>query len=80
MIDSVRKNYFRLLDMAVDVSGNSKVWLHEYYKSIIWSFLQENPENFDIVSDEQTTKNLSYKGWIEFYNEFRHFCVNKFNI
>lgn len=80
MIDSVRKNYFRLLDMAVNVSGDSKAWLHEYYKSIIWPFLQENPENFDIISDEQTTKNLSYKGWVEFYNEFRHFCINKYSI
>lgn len=80
MIESVRRSYFRLLDEAVSVSGNSKVWLHEYYKSIIWSFLKENPDNFNNDSDEISTKNLSNKGWLEFYNEFRHFCINNFNI
>lgn len=80
MIDLIRRSYFRLLDQAVDISGNSKAWLHEYYKSIIWPFLLENPDNFDIISEDISTKNLSYKGWQEFYNEFRHFCINKYNI
>lgn len=80
MIESTRRSYFRLLDEAVSVSGNSKAWLHEYYKDIIWDFLKENPDNFNVLSDDKSTKNLSYKGWIDFYNEFRHFCINNFNI
>ena len=80
MIESTRRRYFTLLDEAVSVSGNSKAWLHEYYKSIIWAFLKENPDNFEVESEDISTKNLSYKGWMEFYNEFKHFCINKFDI
>lgn len=85
MIDNIRSAYFALLDRAVEVSGNSKKDLHEYYKRYMFPFLFEDPLNFNEASREidmppNTTKSLSETGWKTFYDEFRHFCADKFNI
>lgn len=85
MIDDIRRSYFLLMDKAVQVSGNSKKELHEYFKMKTFPFLYEDPDNFTEPSREIdiptfSTKHLSEKGWQLLFDEFRHFCVDKFNI
>lgn len=77
-----REAYFSLLDNVVKDTGNSKYNLHEEWKKRIFPFLQENPANFinEEVPELVTTVTLSDKGWETFYNEWRHFCVEFFNI
>lgn len=81
MIEKYRNSYFRLLDIVVKETGNSKQELHKVWTTQIFSFLLENPLNFNTENIENySTKYLSEQGWETFYSEFRHFCLDKFKI
>lgn len=77
----IRNNYFRLLDQVVAFTGHSKYDLHMFWKEHMIPFMLEDTDaNFIKPSDELTTKNFTETGWNTFYNEFRHYCLDKFNI
>lgn len=73
MLKKARNTYFRLLDELSNYTGDSKEYLHTYWKNRCFKFLNENPENFIKESEEITTRNLSEKGWETFCEEFKHF-------
>lgn len=77
-----REAYFSLLDSITRETGNSKYTLHEEWKSRIFPFLIEDPSNFidNEVPNSFTTVTLSSKGWETFYTEWRHFCLDVFQI
>lgn len=84
MIERYRAAYFLHLDTVCQATGNSKKYLHEYFKAQMFPFLHENPLNFvdtsrkDNIPDSTTL--LSEEGWKTFYTEFRHFAADKFKI
>jgi len=81
MITQYRKSYFHLLDVVCRETGNSKEFLHSFWTTKIFPFLIENPDNFNRETvEEYSTKYLSEQGWNTFLSEFRHFCLNQFNI
>lgn len=81
-MSNYRKAYFSLLDKVVKETGNSKYELHEKWKSLMFPFLQEDPENFinQVVTNAASTVCLSEKGWETFYKEWQLFCIDKFGI
>lgn len=82
MMKKYREAYFSLLDSVTRDTGNSKYGLHEDWKNRIFPFLIEDPTNFvdEIIPGSFTTVTLSSKGWETFYTEWRHFCIEFFNI
>lgn len=81
MITKIRSSYFRLLDIVVNYTGCSKKILHEYWINKIFPFLLEDPDNF--IKEKEvinSTTILTEKGWNNFYNEFRHFCLDVLKI
>lgn len=77
-----KEAYFSLLTIVCKETGNSKYGLHEDWKRRIFKFLIEDENNFvnGELPKSLSTKYLSEQGWENFYNEWRHFCLDFFHI
>ena len=75
------KDYFRLLDSVALETGNSKKELHNSWLIKIFPFLLEDESNFiEDFNGNYTTKILSEKGWKTMQYEFKHYCLDFFNV